>query len=195
MKIGIVFISAAILLSLLIVACSKGGDSAPAPPANPCASVTINLTATATNATACQTNGTIAASATGSTGFTYSINGIDFQASGSFSNVAAGSITVTAKDVNGCTKTASVTVGTGGVAGPLFTAVKTLTQASCQSCHNNTIANGGMNWTVDCNIVANRTRIKARAVDEGTMPPTGTLPQAEKDKITAWINAGGRFTD
>ncbi len=82
-----------------------------------------------------------------------------------------------------------------GTAGPLFTAVKTLMQANCQSCHNNSIANGGMNWTVDCNIVTNKNRIKARAVDEGTMPPTGPLPQTEKDKITAWINAGGKFTD
>ena len=195
MKIVIVFIFAVIFLSFLIIACSKGGDSNPPPPANPCASVTINLTATAADAGTCQNNGTITASATGSTGFTYSIDGTNFQASGDFINVAAGNITVTAKDVKGCTKTASVTVGTAGAAGPLFTAVKTLMQANCQTCHNNTIANGGMNWTADCNIVANRTRIKARAVDEGTMPPTGPLPQVEKDKINAWINAGGRFTD
>lgn len=82
-----------------------------------------------------------------------------------------------------------------GTPGPLFTAVKTLMQANCQSCHNGTNANGGKDWTVDCNIVANKSRIKARAVDEGTMPPTGPLPQTEKDKITAWINAGGRLTD
>jgi uncharacterized membrane protein len=68
-------------------------------------------------------------------------------------------------------------------------------QANCQSCHNNSIANGGMNWTVDCNIVANKDRIKIRAVEQGTMPPTGALPQSEKDKITAWINAGGKITD
>ncbi|MGZ8559646.1 MAG: c-type cytochrome [Chitinophagaceae bacterium] len=195
MKISIVFTSAAVLLTLIFIACSKGGDINPSPPSNACSSVTINLTATATDASTCQNNGTITASATGSTGFTYSINGTDFQASGSFPNVTPGSITVTAKDVNGCTKTASVTVGTGGTAGPLFAAVKALVQANCQSCHNNTIANGGMNWTVDCNIVANRTRVKARAVDEGTMPPGGPLAQADKDKITAWINAGGRFTD
>ena len=82
-----------------------------------------------------------------------------------------------------------------GTPGPLFTAVKTLMQANCQSCHNGSNANGGKDWTVDCNIVANKARIKARAVDEGTMPPTGPLPQSEKDKITAWINAGGRITD
>ena len=82
-----------------------------------------------------------------------------------------------------------------GTPGPLFTAVKGLIQANCQSCHNNSIANGGMNWTVDCNIVANKDRIKVRAVEQGTMPPTGALPQSEKDKITAWINAGGNITD
>ncbi len=82
-----------------------------------------------------------------------------------------------------------------GTPGPLFTAVKSLMQANCQSCHNNSIANGGMNWTVDCNIVANKDRIKIRAVDQGTMPPTGALPQSEKDKIAAWISAGGRITD
>ena len=85
--------------------------------------------------------------------------------------------------------------GCTGTPGPLFTAVKTLMQANCQSCHNSSNMNGGKDWTVDCNIVANKNRIKARAVDEGTMPPTGPLPQSEKDKITAWINAGGRLTD
>ena len=189
-----VFAIMVIAVSSLIISCSKGsGDT---PPSDPCSGITINLTATPTDASACLSNGSIVASAAGSTGFTYSINGTTFQASGTFNNVAAGNFTVTAKDVNGCTKTASVTVGTSaGAAGPLFTAVKTLMQANCQSCHNNTNANGGMNWTVDCNIVINKARIKARAVDLGTMPPTGPLAQGDKDKITDWINAGGRLTD
>ncbi|HMR92047.1 MAG TPA: hypothetical protein PKC69_07025, partial [Chitinophagaceae bacterium] len=80
-------------------------------------------------------------------------------------------------------------------AGPLFTAVRSMMATNCQSCHNNTIANGGMNWTIDCNIVINKDRIKTKAVDEGSMPPTGPLSQADKDKITNWINAGGRYTD
>ena len=57
--------------------------------------------------------------------------------------------------------------GCTGTPGPLFTAVKTLMQANCQSCHNSGNMNGGKDWTVDCNIVANKNRIKARAVDEG----------------------------
>ena len=167
-------------------------------PTPSCAGVNIVVTTTATPVGACLTspNGAISVTATGSTGFTYSINGTTFQSTGTFNNLAAGSYTVTAKDANGCTGTATVNVATAA-AGPLFSAVRTLIQNNCQSCHNNSIANGGMNWQVECNIVANKDRIKARAVDNNpsSMPPTGPLPQAEKDKITAWLNAGGRYTD
>lgn len=167
-------------------------------PTPSCAGVNITVSATTTAVGACLSspNGGITATASGSTGFTYSINGTTFQASGTFSNLAAGSYTVTAKDGNGCTGSTTVNVA-AATAGPLFTAVRTLIQNNCQSCHNNTIANGGMNWQVECNIVANKDRIKARAVDNNpsSMPPTGPLPQSEKDKITAWINAGGRYTD
>ncbi len=82
-----------------------------------------------------------------------------------------------------------------GTPGPLFTAVKTLMATKCVGCHNATTSNGGMNFSVECNIVTNKARIKVRAVDEGTMPPTGTLPQANKTTITNWINAGGKYTD
>jgi hypothetical protein len=164
---------------------------------NLCAGITIAVTGTpSATSTPCVTpaNGSLTASATGSTGFTYSINGTTFQSSGSFTGLAAGNYTVTAKDANGCTGTASVTIA-AAAAGPLFIAVKDIMTSNCSSCHNNTTANGGMNWTVDCNIVLNKERIKVRAVDQGTMPTTGPLSQANKDKITAWINAGGRFTD
>ncbi|TXJ27238.1 MAG: hypothetical protein E6Q24_09985 [Chitinophagaceae bacterium] len=167
-------------------------------PTPSCTGVNITVTANATTVSACVSlpNGSITASATGSTGFTYSVNGGNFQSDGTFSGLASGSYTVTAKDVNGCTGSTTVNVA-APVAGPLFSAVKTLMQNNCQSCHNNSIANGGMNWQVDCNIVANKDRVKARAVDNNpsSMPPTGPLPQSEKDKITAWINAGGRYTD
>jgi uncharacterized membrane protein len=75
--------------------------------------------------------------------------------------------------------------------------VQGLIQANCVVCHNSGIAEGGMNFSVDCNIVANKDRIKARAVDAnpGPMPPTGLLSTAERQKIISWINAGGRFSD
>lgn len=82
-----------------------------------------------------------------------------------------------------------------GTAGPLFTAVRTLVTSRCVSCHNATSMNGGMNFATECNIVTAKTRIKVRAVDEGTMPPTGSLSATDKATITNWINAGGRYTD
>jgi uncharacterized membrane protein len=135
-------------------------------------------------------------SATGSTSFTYKLNsGGVYQSSGAFSNVAAGDYTVFAKDGAGCEKSTTVTVAGGGTAGPLFTAVKNLVVAKCQTCHNNSLANGGMNFAVECNIVKSKDRIKVRAVDEGTMPQTGPLTQAEKDIITAWITGGAGYTN
>jgi uncharacterized membrane protein len=73
--------------------------------------------------------------------------------------------------------------------------VRNLVSSKCVKCHNNVFANGGMNFSIECNIVSNKARIKIRAVDEGSMPPTGTLPLADKTTITNWFNAGGKYTE
>jgi uncharacterized membrane protein len=91
--------------------------------------------------------------------------------------------------------TNSQTGSTSGTPGPLFNAVKTLMDQKCVSCHNAGSSAGGRNFQASANIVAGKDRIKVRAVDEGTMPPSGTLPQADKNTIMAWVNAGGRLTD
>lgn len=180
------------------VACSKS-DPSPAPPAgpvDPCTGKTIAINTTPTASTACATSGSIVATATGSTNFTYKLNsGGVYQASGTFANLAAGDYTIFAKDGAGCEKSVVVAVASSGTAGASFTAVKNLVAAKCQSCHNNSLANGGMNFQVECNIVKSKARIKVRAVDEGTMPQTGPLTQAEKDIISAWITAGGGYTN
>jgi uncharacterized membrane protein len=81
--------------------------------------------------------------------------------------------------------------------GPLFAAVRSVLQNNCVSCHNSGNQQGGMNWTIDCNIVQFKDRIQARAVfgNPSSMPPTGLIPASERQKITNWINAGGRYTD
>lgn len=164
---------------------------------NLCAGVSITVNNTAMGNTPCEAaNGSITATATGGTaGYTFSLNGGAFQASNIFGSLGPGSYTITAKDANGCTGTSSSTAISNLPAGPLFSAVKTLLQNNCIGCHNNSQAEGGMNWTVDCNIVTFKERIKVRAVDAGTMPPTGPLSASDKQKITDWINAGGRFTN
>jgi hypothetical protein len=166
--------------------------------ANACAGVNIVVNFTSSAAIPCATpaTGSVTVTATGSNGFTYSIDGGAFQVSNIFNAVAPGSHTMRVKDTNGCTGSATATVA-AAAAGPLFTEVKTMMQNNCVSCHNATQSEGGMNWTVDCNIVANKDRIKARAVDgiPSPMPPTGLLPISERNKITNWINAGGNYSN
>ena len=65
----------------IFVACSKGGDSAPA---NPCAGVTITVSGTATDADPGVSNGSITATGAGGTGLTYTLNNGTAQATGSF---------------------------------------------------------------------------------------------------------------
>jgi mono/diheme cytochrome c family protein len=181
----------------IIVACSKGGDSpSPNPPSgNTCASKNITVTLAPTNAAGC-TGGTVTVTAGGSTGFTYNIDGGTFQASNTFSNVAAGEHTIIAKDGEGCTKSATVTV-TAAPSGVLFAAVKALINTNCVSCHAGAAAQGGISLSTDCNIINASARIKARAVDGNPsfMPQGGQLSATDKKKITDWITAGGKYTD
>lgn len=278
--------SLATVLILLSISCSKGGGGGGGGGGNPCSGVIITVTGTVTNASGASTSdGSIAASATGGSGFTFSINSGAFQSSGNFGGLAPGNYTITAKDSRGCTgsrqftvlgtdpcngqtftvsgtptdatpclptpdgsimvttangganftynlnngtfqasntfnnlapgnytvgakegggcvKTASVTVASKP-AGPLFSAVRTIIQNNCAvaGCHVPPAPQGGMDFTVDCNIVINRDRIKVRAVDQfGTAnqmppPPSPGLTLSQRNSIVAWINAGGQFTN
>lgn len=165
---------------------------------NPCFGVTIAVANVVTGNRPCENaNGSIMATGSGGTGpYTYSINGGLFQSSNSFSGLSAAVYSITAKDANGCAGTGNATVN-NLPAGPMFLAVKNVLQNNCNSCHNNTTSEGGMNWTVDCNIANFKDRIRERAVNgnPSSMPPTGLIPSSERVKITNWINAGGRFTD
>jgi hypothetical protein len=151
-KLTVIILSVFIITTLTFVACSKGGGGTN-PPANPCASKTIAVTGTTTpttNATA--TNGSIAASATGSTGFTYSLNGGTTQASGTFTGLGVGNYTVTAKDGDGCTGTQSFTVTAAPC--PTITVTATITPASSPTATNGSIAatgNGSTGFTYSIN--------------------------------------------
>jgi uncharacterized repeat protein (TIGR01451 family) len=75
----------------------------------------VLVNATPTNPTVFGGTGSIVASATGGTGpFTYSIDGSTFQISGTFTGLATGSYTVTAKDANACIGTTSTTLAAPG---------------------------------------------------------------------------------
>jgi len=191
------------IIAFNFVSCSKGSGTTT--PADPCAGVTVVVATSATAADAGISNGSITATATGSSGFTFSLNNGSFQASGTFNNLAAGKYTITAKSAAGCTGTQSTTVvakaaSCTGTPGPLFTAVKAILTTNCAvtGCHNGTQS---PNYTVDCTIVDYADLIKLRAVDQaGTgdqmpQPPRAPLSQSDRDKITAWINAGKLLTN
>jgi hypothetical protein len=166
---------------------------------NPCTGITINIVPTVVSVLPCpSTLGSITVSATGSTGFTYNKNGGAYQASNVFSALAAGNYTIGVKDANGCTNSQVISVGTS-VMGPNFTNVKNIIQANCSGCHLNGGNDGGYNFDNDCSIVTKWSQIKGACVSPYTlrrMPPSGGgLSSTLQAQITAWVNAGHRYTD
>ncbi|MCX6293563.1 MAG: hypothetical protein NT127_04630 [Sphingobacteriales bacterium] len=168
--------------------------------ANPCTGITIGITPTVTNVVPCgnpAANGSIAVVANGSSGFTYNSNGGAYQASSTFSGLTAGNYTIGVKDLNGCTKTQSIVVGTA-VKGPKFTNVKNIIIANCGSCHLNGGNTAGYNFDNECSIVNYWSQIKGSCVQPYTlrqMPPSGALSTTLQAQITAWVNAGHKYTD
>lgn len=176
-----------VLLTVIGFACSKSGDSVSPPPApDLCAGKNITVTATGTDANPCVNDGTISATGSGGTSLTYSMDGSNFQASGNFNAIAAGSYTITVKDGAGCRATASVVVSTKSITkGPLWTDVRTLITTRCAipGCHSGSAPQGGFDFTNDCVVLGAKNLIKTHAVDLGDMPFGGPmLSTADKRK-------------
>ncbi len=136
------FLSGIILIASVVYACSKGGSDTPP---DPCAGVTVSVNATVTNTSAAGVNdGSITISATGGSGFTYKLGSGTFQNGNIFAGLAAGSYTVTAKNANGCTGSATFTVSSpvNSCTGVTITVTNTFTgNTPCQS------ANGSITVT------------------------------------------------
>lgn len=165
-------------------------------PVSQCVGVNIAVSPMATSNTPCEVNNasiTVAASG-GVMPYTYSLDGGIFQAANSFIGIASGSHIITVRDANGCTGSGSTTVNSKPI-GPLFAQVKSLIQYNCITCHSTSNPQGGINFSLDCNVVINKDRIKARAVDgiPTPMPETGLLSASERQKIINWVNAGGKL--
>lgn len=81
--------------------------------------------------------------------------------------------------------------------GPAFLQVKRILATNCLQCHSGVNPQAGLDWSRDCDILTYWDRIKARAVDgdPSPMPQAGLMPMAERSLITAWIQAGHRYTD
>jgi hypothetical protein len=191
-----------LVFSILLSACGKEDTT----DKNVCGGKTIVINTSADSAsTLFASDGRISVTASGSNGFTYKLNSTGtYSTTSVFSGLAANSYIVFVKDSAGCEKTKTVSVPAKGALlnpctgtpGPKFNAVKNLIISRCNSCHSGGSPDGGLDLSVDCTIVNSKTRIKVRAVDQGNMPPRGpALSSDDKQKITDWINAGGRITD
>jgi len=102
-----------------------------------------SVTATATTSSCNNNNGTITATgAAGTQPYQYSINGTTYQTGNTFSGLAPGAFTVTIKDANGCTSTASVSISNvGSGTGPHVTA--TTQPSECGQSNGRITASGG----------------------------------------------------
>jgi inosine/xanthosine triphosphate pyrophosphatase family protein len=168
---------------------------------NPCTNTNITITNAIVAYTPCVTpaSGKITVTATGSSGYTYNLNSGAYQTSNIFSSLSAGTYTVGVKDLNGCTGTASATVGTTPQ-GPLFAAVRNLISTRCSGsgCHIGTGNNAaGYNFDSDCSIVTYWSQINQATVTYTLvkMPksPQALFTTAEKAIITNWVNAGHTY--
>ncbi len=171
--------------------------------ANACANTTITLAFTIVNTTPCLTaanNGSITVTATGSTGFTYNVNGGAYQAGNVFASLTAGNYLIGVKDANGCTKTQTATVGVVPQ-GTTFAPVRALISARCSGsgCHMNGGSAAGYNFDTDCNVVKYWSQINGAcvtgALKKMPLSPQPALTAAEKQTITNWVNAGHLYTN
>lgn len=187
--------SSILLSSLFAISCGK--EPAPTSSNNnnsdPCSKKNITITTAATQVVKCESNGVITVDAFGSTGFTYQLNSGAFQSNNEFGNLAAGTYTVTVKDSEGCTKSATATIAETGTKGPLFNDVTSLVTLKCNlPCHASGAGGAPKGiMATDCDIISRKTLMNQKVVNENM----GSLNNTEKAKLQAWIDAGGKYTD
>jgi hypothetical protein len=177
-------------VTLFIAGCKK--NDVPQP--DPCSGINYMIEFNKTESVGTSNNGTITVTAPMGDTIQYQLNNGAFQSSRFFTNLAPGNYIITVKNQKGCTDTTQTSILNYG---PKYNLVKQLVTGYCGPCHLNNAMDGGMNFDADSRIVANKDRIKARAVDGNPsfMPQGGQLTTIDKQKITDWINAGGRTSD
>ncbi|WP_461491255.1 beta strand repeat-containing protein, partial [Pontibacter sp. HJ8] len=132
-----------------------------------------NLTATLKSSTCGNPNGEITVAAVGGTsGYSYSKDGVNFQPSGTFTGLAAGSHTFTVKDAKGCTFTKAFTLT--NIAGPTAVAASTL-PASCADNDGTITAGAVTGGTAGYTYSINGTTFQAGTTFSGLASGTYTL--------------------
>lgn len=131
--------------------------------------------------------GALTVTASGGAGnHTFSINGTDFQESPSFTNLAAGSYTITVKDEANCSATSTVQLLTGI---SFEGSIKAIIDTKCATTGCHVSGTNLPDFTNFANIKSNAASVKS-LTQSGAMPKTGSLTQAEIDAIACWVDDG-----
>lgn len=136
-----------------------------------------------------QSNGAIEISAnSGTSPYMYSIDGINFQNNGTFTDLEANDYTVTVKDANNCTDSKMATV-TEVQEVSYSDEIRPIIDTNCQlsNCHGDN--QGIPSFASYADVQANASGIKFRT-SSGSMPPVGPLPDAEVQLISDWVDQG-----
>lgn len=181
-------------IALISFACGNDGDGDEQP--DPCATPVVITISNNINATSGQSNGTFTASATGGGGgFEFSIDGTTFQSSGTFSGLAGGNYTVTARGTGGCSNTQQVTIGEDAAIQVSFSAdVLPIMELRCATsgCH---VDGGSAPFVIEGfgDVQPRAGAIKARVAGR-TMPPSSAtaLSDAQIEIIVAWVDGGAQ---
>ncbi len=179
---------------VLFTACGSGDDESPTPSNDCTVNPVVGVVASKTDAGAGQANGSVTINATGGSGtYMYAIDGGTFQNSRVFSDLAAGSYTITVEDSNGCSVNVPVTVVEISANAPSFaTDIQPIVSSRCAtaSCH---VPNGSAPFPLQnhAEISSRAGRIKIRTQAQ-TMPPSGStqLTGPQITLLAAWVDAG-----
>lgn len=179
------------LILFFVSACGSGGDEQPDPCSNP---INISVT-TQQNSNAGQSSGSFTVAATGvNGGFEYSVDNNPFQSSATFSGLAAGTYTLTAKDNQECTATIQVIVGENpqGSVPSFANVVLPIMQNFCATsgCH---VTGGNAPFVINgfSDVQSRAASIKSRVAAQ-TMPPSASpsLSSSQIASIVAWVDGG-----
>jgi len=174
-----------LLVFSVFISCSDSEEEE----ADPCASGPVLSVDNVRVSIEGQSTGEISVSATsGQAPLMYSIDGINFQNDGSFTNLEADDYNVTVKDANNCTDTQMVTVAEVQEVS-YADQIRPIIDTNCQlsNCHGDNISIPSFETYQD--VQANASGIKFRT-SGGTMPPSGPLPEAEVKLIADWVDQG-----
>lgn len=152
-------------------------------------------------------NGSIAASATGGTApYTYSIDGTTFQSTTTFTSLASGTYTLTVKDANNCSGTASVVVTQPSTA--LSVSIATQTNVNCFGQSTGSVTVLGAGGTGTYTYSKNGTNFQASATfsslsvgtytitikDQSNCIATTTVTISEPSTVLAVTSSGTNLT-